>query len=64
MGEFERPAECDACGKKYVLKGSSLNPSNETQAAMVFSCPCGGRVVAHLPGSTNRGLVRLEKSKN
>jgi hypothetical protein len=61
MSEFERPSQCDLCGQAYLVKGASLNPSNETQSAMVFSCPCGGRVVAHVPGSTNRNLVRLEK---
>jgi hypothetical protein len=61
LGEFERPSECESCGQRYIVKGSSLNPSNETQSAMVFPCPCGGRVIAHVPGSTNRSLVRLEK---
>ena len=64
MSEFERSSECDACGQRYFVRGSSLNPSNETQAAMIFPCPCGGRVVAHVPGSTNRSLVRLDKKND
>ena len=60
MTDFARPGSCTSCGRKYLVKGAALNPGNETQSAMAFSCECGGRVVANLPGSTNRSLVRLE----
>ena len=60
MLEFKRPAACETCGQKFNVSGSALNPSNETQSAMVFSCPCGGRVIVQLPGSVNKQLVRLE----
>ncbi|HWX23405.1 MAG TPA: hypothetical protein VN083_00120 [Vicinamibacteria bacterium] len=64
MPEFSRQGQCDSCGTKYDLTGSALNPANETQSAMVFSCACGGRVVVQVPGSVNRSLVRMEPTSD
>jgi hypothetical protein len=63
MTEFSRPGQCDRCGREYVVSGSAANPANETQAAVAFSCSCGGEVSVHLPGSVNRNLVRMEPKR-
>jgi hypothetical protein len=58
--EFVRECECLFCGRRYVVTGWAANPSNETQFAMEFPCACGSLVVAHLPGSVNRDLLKIE----
>ncbi len=60
MPDFERPATCVRCGRKWVIVGHSLNPANETQGDLNFPCDCGAIVSALLPGSANRELVRIE----
>lgn len=60
MPDFERPATCEHCGRKWLIVGRSLNPGNETQADLHFRCACGAIVSALLPGSANRELVRIE----
>jgi hypothetical protein len=60
MSDFSRPCACESCGTKYVVSGTSANPSNETQVAMDFHCRCGGVIPAFVPGSANRDAVRLE----
>jgi hypothetical protein len=47
------------CGRNYVVSGSAINPSNETQAPLQFRCVCGAQVEAFLPGSANRELVKV-----
>jgi DNA-directed RNA polymerase subunit RPC12/RpoP len=59
--DFARPCECEKCGRRYLLKGQAANPGNETQAAHEFRCEsCGGRVMAHVPGSANRAALKLD----
>jgi hypothetical protein len=60
MGEFARPCACARCGLEYTVHGTSANPTNETQELLRFTCRCGGEVVAHIPGSVNRNLLRME----
>ena len=61
MTDFQRACECEGCGRRFVLRGQAANPTNETQAAQEFRCDaCGGPVKAHVPGSANRGALRLE----
>ena len=65
MADFERSCECETCGRRFVLRGQAANPTNETQSAHDFRCDsCGGRVKAHVPGSANRGALRLEPSED
>jgi hypothetical protein len=51
---FARESACEACGREYVVKGSSLSPGTETESPASFRCGCGGRISAFVPGSVNR----------
>ena len=59
MTSFERDCACPDCGREYLVAGSALNPSNETQAPTRFACACGGDVMVFLPGSANQERVTL-----
>ena len=59
MPSFERTGACVACGREYMVSGTSLNPGNETQAPAHLRCACGGDLVVLLPGSVNRDRLVL-----
>jgi hypothetical protein len=59
MGDFERSARCERCGREFVVAGRSINPANETQRPAEFACDCGATVTAMLPGSANEELLRI-----
>ncbi len=60
---FEREARCAACGREYVVSGTSLHPGVETEGPTRIRCPCGGEITAFVPGSVNteRLVVRAKK---
>ena len=58
--DFERECACRMCGRMWVVRGTAVNPSNETQFALEFPCDCGKVLVAHLPGSANRERLKVE----
>jgi hypothetical protein len=60
MATFERAGACEKCGREYVLRGNSANPTNETQLNVEFTCECGGILKALIPGSANRDLVHIQ----
>jgi hypothetical protein len=59
MGDFERDARCERCGRGFIVAGRSINPTNETQRPAEFACDCGATVTAMLPGSANEELLRI-----
>jgi DNA-directed RNA polymerase subunit RPC12/RpoP len=59
---FEREARCAACGREYVVSGTSLHPGVETEGPTRIRCACGGGITAFVPGSVNtEKLVVREK---
>ncbi len=59
---FEREARCPACGREYVVSGTSLHPGAETEGPTRIRCACGGEITAFVPGSVNtERLVVKEK---
>ena len=62
---FEREARCPACGREYVVSGTSLHPGVETEGPTRIRCACGGEITAFVPGSVNTDrLVVREKAKS
>jgi hypothetical protein len=62
---FEREARCAACGREYVVSGTSLHPGMETEGPTRIRCACGGEITAFVPGSVNtERLVVTEKAKS
>jgi hypothetical protein len=60
---FEREGRCSACGREFVVSGTALHPGVETEGPTRLPCPCGGEVMALVPGSVNtERLVVREKS--
>ena len=41
------------------FQGQTLNPGNETEAAVQLRCNCGGELAVFLPGSVNRDSLVL-----
>jgi hypothetical protein len=60
MEPFERPCSCRECGRAYVVRGASINPTNETQVMTEFICSCGSTVTAHVPGSVNLEKIQVQ----
>ena len=57
--EFTRECDCPTCNRIFVVTGTALNPTNETQFTYEFRCECGSTVAAYLPGSVNRERVKV-----
>ncbi len=59
MAEFSESCWCKACGREYVVSGTSRGPGDETRVDFAFRCACGAETSGLVPASADHDSVRL-----